>query len=68
MRKRAMTKLFIAWRPAEPEPGGWRPVGQLEYDKPLYRFCYTRGAQVNRLLPIPVGVPAPPLFSGAESE
>jgi len=37
--------LFVAWRPATPEQAGWTPVGRLEYDGQLYRFCYTRGAR-----------------------
>lgn len=39
-----MNSLFVAWRPAA-EHAGWRPVGRLEHDGGLYRFCYTRGAQ-----------------------
>jgi HIRAN domain len=39
-----MSALFVAWRPPMPEQNGWRPVGCLEYDGHLYRFCYTRGA------------------------
>jgi hypothetical protein len=40
-----MHSLFVAWRPATPEQAGWRPVGRLEHDGHLYRFCYTRGAR-----------------------
>lgn len=40
-----MNSLFVAWRPAAPEQAGWRPVGRLEHDAGLYRFCYTRGAR-----------------------
>jgi len=40
-----MSSLFVAWRPSEPEHAGWRPVGRLEFDGNLYRFCYTRGAR-----------------------
>jgi hypothetical protein len=40
-----MNSLFVAWRPATSEAAGWRPVGRLEYDGQLYRFCYTRGAR-----------------------
>lgn len=40
-----MTSLFVAWRDAKPEPAGWRPVGRLEHEGGLYRFCYTRGAK-----------------------
>lgn len=48
-----MTSLFIAWRPATPEQAGWRPVGRLEYEGGLYRFCYTRGAQKPGFRPFP---------------
>ena len=40
-----MASLYVAWRPSKPQQAGWRPVGRLEYDGHLYRFCYTRGAQ-----------------------
>lgn len=40
-----MNSLFVAWRPAKPEQAGWRPVGRLEHDGHLYRFCYTGGAR-----------------------
>lgn len=39
-----MNSLFVAWRPGVPQERGWRPVGSLEHDGQLYRFCYTRGA------------------------
>ncbi len=39
-----MSSLFVAWRPPMPDLTGWRPVGRLEYDGGLYRFCYTHGA------------------------
>jgi hypothetical protein len=39
-----MNSLFVAWRPAMPE-AGWRPVGRLEHDGQLYRFCYTQGTR-----------------------
>lgn len=39
-----MNSLFVAWRPGTPEHCGWRPVGRLEHDGQLYRFCYTHGA------------------------
>ncbi len=48
-----MTSLFIAWRPATPEQAGWRPVGRLEHQGGLYRFCYTRGAQKREFRPFP---------------
>lgn len=40
-----MNSLFVAWRPSEPSLDGWRPVGRLEHDGDVYRFCYTRGAR-----------------------
>ncbi|NLE40070.1 MAG: hypothetical protein GX621_18800, partial [Pirellulaceae bacterium] len=40
-----MNSLFVAWRPATPEQAGWSPVGRLDYDGRIYRFCYTRGAR-----------------------
>lgn len=40
-----MNALFVAWRPAASDQAGWRPVGRLEHDGQLYRFCYTRGAR-----------------------
>ena len=40
-----MKALFVAWRPGLPEQTGWRPVGRLERDGALYRFCYTVGAK-----------------------
>lgn len=40
-----MSSLFVAWRPATPQHAGWRPVGRLEHEGGLYRFCYTRGAR-----------------------
>ncbi len=47
-----MNSLFVAWRPAMPE-AGWRPVGRLEHDGQLYRFCYTRGARKPGFRPFP---------------
>jgi hypothetical protein len=47
-----MNSLFVAWRPTMPE-AGWRPVGRLEHDGQLYRFCYTRGAQKPGFRPFP---------------
>lgn len=46
-----MNSLFVAWRPATPEQTGWTPVGRLEYDGQLYRFCYTRGARGSGFRP-----------------
>lgn len=40
-----MNSLFVAWRPPMPDQTGWRPVGRLEHDGGLYRFCYTQGAR-----------------------
>jgi hypothetical protein len=40
-----MKSLFVAWQPSSPDPSGWRPVGRLEHDGDLYRFCYTAGAR-----------------------
>ncbi len=48
-----MNSLFVAWRPATPEQAGWTPVGRLEYDGQLYRFCYTRGARKPGFHPFP---------------
>jgi hypothetical protein len=39
-----MKALFVAWRPAASDTG-WRPIGRLEHDGQLYRFCYTVGAR-----------------------
>lgn len=36
-----MNSLFVAWRPE----AGWRPIGKLEFDGQVYRFCYTQGAR-----------------------
>ena len=38
-----MKALFVAWRSGE--EAGWGPVGRLEFDGKLYRFCYVRGAR-----------------------
>lgn len=38
--------LFVAWRSGEPDKGRWSPVGKLERTDGLYRFTYTRGAQM----------------------
>ena len=48
-----MDSLFVAWRPSTPEPTGWRPVGRLEHDGQLYRFCYTCRAQKPGFHPFP---------------
>lgn len=39
-----MSALFVAYRGGDPQHGGWGPVGRLEHDGGLYRFCYTQGA------------------------
>lgn len=39
-----MNSLFVAWRPVAAH-AGWRPVGRLEHEDGLYRFCYTQGAK-----------------------
>lgn len=39
-----MTALFVAWRGTDPHRG-WGPVGRLEHDGAVYRFCYTQGAR-----------------------
>ena len=39
-----MSALFVASRVGEPRNGTWGPVGRLEHDDVVYRFCYTRGA------------------------
>ena len=40
-----MSALFVAWRGGDPQNGVWGPVGRLERDEGVYRFCYTRGAR-----------------------
>lgn len=39
-----MSSLFVAWRPPETH-AGWRPIGRLDHEEGLYRFCYTHGAK-----------------------
>lgn len=39
-----MTALFVTWRGVDAHRG-WGPVGRLEHDGGLYRFCYTQGAR-----------------------
>jgi len=48
-----MKSLFVAWRPARPEQSGWTPVGRLDREGQLYRFCYTRGAREANFRPFP---------------
>ena len=37
--------LFVAWRSGDANLGSWGPVGRLEHDGELFRFCYTQGAR-----------------------
>jgi hypothetical protein len=39
-----MNTLFVAWRSGDKHQGVWGPVGMLNFDGKLYRFCYTLGA------------------------
>ena len=45
-----MNALFVAWRP-EKASSGWRPVGRLDHDGGLYRYCYTQGARQSDFRP-----------------
>jgi hypothetical protein len=38
--------LYVAWRAGTPQQGAWSPVGKLEHVNGVYRFRYTRGAQI----------------------
>jgi hypothetical protein len=40
-----MSALFVAWRSGANDAGVWGPVGRLDYDGEVFRFCYTRGAR-----------------------
>lgn len=40
-----MKTLFVAWHSTEVDNPTWGPVGRLDYDGQLYRFCYTHGAR-----------------------
>lgn len=40
------TALFVAWRFGDAVNGRWGPVGRLEHEANVYRFVYTRGAQM----------------------
>lgn len=40
-----MNALFVAWRSGDTHHGEWGPVGRLDYDGQVYRFCYTKGAR-----------------------
>ena len=37
--------LFVAWRSGDADNGAWGPVGRLDFDGQIYRFCYTQGAR-----------------------
>ncbi len=39
-----MTALYVAWHTQTPPPV-WGPVGRLDFQGGLFRFCYTRGAK-----------------------
>ncbi len=43
-----MKTLFVAWHSTEPNNPSWGPVGRLDFDGQVYRFCYTQGARVLR--------------------
>lgn len=38
------TALFVAWRNQAELQQGWGPIGRLEHEDGMYRFCYTHGA------------------------
>lgn len=40
-----MNALLVASRSADPEKGGWSPIGRLQFDGGIYRFVYTNGAR-----------------------
>lgn len=40
-----MNVLYVAWRSGDIRNGAWGPVGRLDYDGEVFRFCYTRGAR-----------------------
>ena len=47
-----MNALFVARRSTSED--GWAPIGRLDYDGDVYRFCYTHGARSMRdFLPFP---------------
>ncbi|NOT00078.1 MAG: DNA-binding protein [Phycisphaerales bacterium] len=48
-----MKALFVAWRSGGTDNGAWGPVGRLEHDGELYRFCYTHGARTRGFRPFP---------------
>jgi hypothetical protein len=37
--------LLVAWRAESPTGGAWSPIGRLEHDGQVFRFCYTKGAR-----------------------
>ncbi|MFL5329887.1 MAG: HIRAN domain-containing protein [Gemmataceae bacterium] len=40
-----MNALFVAWRSGGDGDGAWGPVGRLDFDGQIYRFCYTFGSK-----------------------
>jgi hypothetical protein len=38
-----MKSLYVAWQ--EPQTKSWLPVGNLTYNKQIYQFAYTKGAE-----------------------
>src|SRR6266446_4764532 len=40
-----MNALLVASRSADPNKGGWSPIGRLDFDHGAYRFVYTKGAR-----------------------
>lgn len=48
-----MKSLFVAWRLDSLGRSEWRPIGRLEHDGELYRFCYTKGARKPDFRPFP---------------
>lgn len=37
--------LIVAYRAESPTGGAWNPIGRLQHDGDVFRFCYTRGAE-----------------------
>ena len=48
-----MSTLFIAWRSEDVAHTAWGPVGRLDFDGQVFRFCYTRGARRLGFRPFP---------------
>ena len=40
-----MNALLVASRSADPDKGGWSPIGRLHFEDGTYRFVYTNGAR-----------------------